>query len=50
MIEASVVTQADVERAFAGVPEWRVAEVMRKRQRLSQILVETERLPFFIWE
>ena len=32
-----------IERAFAGVTERRMAEVVRQRQRLGQVLVEAER-------
>ena len=34
--------QAGVKGALASVAERRMAEVMRQRQRLRQILVETE--------
>ena len=43
MVEAAEVRQAGVERAFAGMAERRVAEVVGQRQRLGQILVEAER-------
>ena len=40
VVEAAVVVEALVERALAGVAERRMAEVVRERQRLRQILVE----------
>ena len=43
VVEAAVDRQAVVERALAGVAERRMAEIVRQRQRLSQVLVEAER-------
>src|SRR5690349_643912 len=34
--------EAGVERTLAGVPEGRVAEIVRQRQRFGEILVEPE--------
>src|SRR5207244_1587668 len=41
--EAAERREALVERALAGVPERRMAEVVAERRRLGQILVEAER-------
>ena len=43
VVEAAVAGQAAVERALAGVPERRVAEIVGERRGLRQILVEAER-------
>ena len=43
VIEAAELPQAFVERALAGVPERRMAEIVGQRQRLGQVLVEPER-------
>ena len=43
VIEAAGVGERGVERIFAGMAEWRMAEVVGEAQRLGQILVETER-------
>ena len=43
VVEAAVIREAVVERAFAGMAERRMAEVVGQRQRLRQILVEAER-------
>ena len=43
MIETAVAASAAIERAFAGVTERRMAEVVRQRQRLGEVLVEAER-------
>ena len=43
VVEAAEIGQARVERALAGMPERRVAEVVGERQRLGQVLVEAER-------
>src|SRR5215470_15589209 len=43
VIEAAVVGQTAVKRALAGVTERRMAEVVRERGGLGEILVETER-------
>ena len=42
VIEAAEVAHHGVERPLAGVPERRVAEVVRERQRLGEILVEAQ--------
>ena len=43
VVKAAEGAQAIVERALARVPERRVAEIVRKRERLGEILIETER-------
>src|SRR5262249_58992142 len=43
MIEAAAGCEAAIERALAGMPEGGMAEIVGERQRLGQILVETER-------
>ena len=43
VVEAAERRHAVVERVLAGVAEGRVAEVVRQRQRLGEILVEAER-------
>ena len=43
VVEAAVVAHQAVERAFAGVTERRVTEVVRQRDRLGEILVEPQR-------
>ena len=43
MIESAFRAQFFVERAFAGMPERPVSEIVRQRQRLSQILIEPQR-------
>ena len=43
VIEAANVGEAAIERALAGMAERRMAEIVRKRQRLGKILVEAER-------
>ena len=43
MIEAAETGEALVERALAGVTERRMAEIVTKRRRLRQVLVEAER-------
>ena len=43
MVEAAEVGEAGVERPLARMAERRVAEVVRQRQRLGEILVEAER-------
>ncbi len=43
MIEAAEAGERLVERALAGVAERRMAEIVRQRQRLGQVLVEPER-------
>ena len=43
VIEAAEGGEAVVERALAGMAERRMAEIVRKRQRLGEILVEPER-------
>ena len=42
MVEAAEPRHALVERVLAGMAEGRVAEVVRQRQRLGQVLVEPE--------
>ena len=45
VIEAqSVALEALIERSFAGVAEGRVADVVNQRQRLRQVLVQSQRL------
>ena len=43
MIEAAEGREALVERALAGMAERRMTEIVGKRQRLGEILVEAER-------
>ena len=43
VIEAAEPAQGCVERALAGVAERRMAEIVRQRQRLGEVLVEAER-------
>jgi hypothetical protein len=43
VVEAAVRGEAAVERALAGVPERRMAEVVGERRGLGQVLVEPER-------
>ncbi len=43
MVEAAAGREAAIERALAGMPERRMAEVVGERQRLGQVLVEAER-------
>src|SRR5665647_1763451 len=43
VVEAAEFAQRLVERALAGVAERRVAEIVRQRQRLGQVLVKPER-------
>jgi hypothetical protein len=42
VIEAAEGAQAIVEGALAGVPEGRVTEIVRKRERLGEVLIETK--------
>ncbi len=42
VVEAAVSLHGAIERALAGVAERGMAEVMRQRDRLGQILVEAE--------
>src|SRR5581483_8795071 len=42
VLEASVLVHELVERVLARVAEGRVAEVVRERDRLREVLVETE--------
>ena len=37
-----MILQAGIERALAGMAEWRMAEVVRQRQRFGQVLVQTQ--------
>ena len=43
MVEAAVIAEAAVERAFAGMAEGRMAEVVAQRGGLGQILIEAKR-------
>ena len=43
VVEAAAVLEAAVERALAGMAERRMAEIVRERQRLGEVLVEPER-------
>ena len=43
VVEAAEVREAGIERPLARMPERRVAEVVRQRQRLREVLVEAER-------
>ena len=42
VVEAAMGFQAGIERALAGMAERRMAEIMRQRQRLGEVLVEPE--------
>ena len=42
MIETAERGEAGVKRALAGMAEWRMAKIVRQRQRLGEILVETQ--------
>ncbi len=42
MIEAAERREAGIERALAGMAEWRVAEIVSERQRLGEVFVERE--------
>jgi hypothetical protein len=43
VIEAARGGKAPIERALTGMTEGRMAEIVRERQRLGQILIEAER-------
>ena len=43
MVEAAETGKHLIERSFAGVAERRMAEIVRQRQRLGEVLVEPER-------
>ena len=43
VVEAAEAAEACVERALAGMAERRMAEIVRQRQRLGEVLVEPER-------
>ena len=43
VVEAAEAREAVVERALAGMAERRMAEIVRQRQRLGEVLVEAER-------
>src|SRR5687768_261787 len=43
VIEAAMVAQAGIERAFPRMPEGRMTEIMRQRQRLAKIFIELQR-------
>ena len=42
VIEPAMGLHAGIQRPFAGMAKRRMAEVMRQRQRLRQILIQTE--------
>ena len=42
VIEAAKARHAPIEGGFTGMAERRVAEIMRKRERLGEIFVKTE--------
>src|ERR1700733_1103503 len=42
MVEAAKRREAGVEGPLAGMAEWRMAEIMRQRQGLGEILVEAK--------
>ena len=42
VIEAAECRQAGIERAFSGMAEWRMPQVVGERERLGQILVEPQ--------
>src|SRR5262249_59063140 len=43
MIETAAGCEAAIERSLAGMPEGGMAQIVSERQRLGQILIETER-------
>ena len=43
MIEAARICDGCIEGAFARVPEWRMSEIVRQGDSLSQVLIDTER-------
>ena len=43
VVETAIGSHAGIERIFARMTEGRVAEIMRQRQRLGQILVQAQR-------
>ena len=42
VIEAAIGLHAGVQRALAGMAEWRMAEVVRQRQRLGEVFVQPQ--------
>ena len=42
VVKAAIILEAVVERPLPGMPERRMAKVVRQRQRLGQILVDAE--------
>ena len=42
VFEATVVIHAGVQRVLSGVAEWRVAEIVRERNCLHQIFIQTQ--------
>ena len=42
VIEATIISETVVERAFTGMAEGRMAEIVSERQRLGKIFVEAE--------
>src|SRR5262245_31197223 len=43
VVEAAEIAEAAVKRTLTGMAEWRMAEIVRQRQRLCEVLVEAER-------
>jgi hypothetical protein len=43
VVKATDIGKAAIERALAGMTEWRMTEIVPKRDRLGEILVEPER-------
>ena len=43
MVEAAEFAERFIERALAGMAEGRMAEIVRQRQRLGEVLIEPER-------
>ena len=43
MIEPAVIAHAFCQHLLAGMSEWRVAQIMRERNRFGQILVQAQR-------
>jgi hypothetical protein len=42
--EKPVLPHASIERSLAGVPEWRVADVVDQRQHFREFLIQAELL------
>ncbi len=42
VVEAALLGHAGVERVLAGMPEWRVAEIVAERDRFGEVVVEPQ--------